>query len=397
MQPMTTSGGPNLVVPDDWGLLVDKAGKPHACLHNVATLIRRAHPWGGRVSVDDFSGRLLLDGEELQEGQEVEVTLWLQRSWSWKVARPLTAEALRAVGLQQRKDRLMAHVLACKWDGVPRVDTLASAYLGAKDTPHHRAASRVLLLSMAARALKPGCKVDTMVILEGPQGARKSTACRLLGGPFFAELNATLGTKEASEQVEGCWVAEVGELDALNRAELTAAKQFMSRQSDRYRRPYDSMVSDKPRRCVMIGTTNATVYLRDETGGRRWLPVSVGRVDAEGLERDRENLIAEAVARVVRGEPWWLADPEDEAGARAAVEERFEADPWEDRLRSWLVGRDAVTVLEVLTNVLGIEAGRQSHKDSSRVGKVLTHLGWTRHTRKSPKTGEQERYYRRGA
>jgi predicted P-loop ATPase len=379
-----------------WGLVLGKDGKPEACLHNAVALLRHAHDWGrgGRLGFDEFSGACMLDGKKVLEPQELELAMWLQRGWNPRFGTGHATTALRAACFGRTYDALTTTIEALVWDGVPRVDTFAPTYLSAADTPHHRAAGRVLLLSMAARGLFPGCKVDTMVILEGAQGARKSTAAAVLGGQFFAELHATVGTQASFEQVEGAWLMEVPELDAMGKAELSAAKKFMASQSDRFRRAYAREVTNVLRRCVMIGTTNQSVYLRDETGARRWLPVACGAVAIEALRRDREQLLAEAVARVKAGEPWHMVDADELKAAAVEAEERYDVDPWASRLLAGIGARDETTMDECFST-LGVAVEQRSQAFSWRIMKILVHAGWHRSRRWNARLGRTERCYKK--
>lgn len=383
-------------IPQGWGLVLNSDGKPEPCLHNAAVLMVQAHEWGrrGLLSFDTFSSRVLVErARRLTEADELEITKWFQRNYNWKFSMTTVETAIRSVGFNNSFDALTEHVSRHTWDGVPRVDSFAETYLGAKPTVHHRAAGRVLLLSMAARALYPGCKVDTMVILEGPQGIRKSTAVAALGGPFFSELLATAGSKEANEQVEGAWVMEMGELSGMDKAELTAAKQFMSRTSDRFRRAYKKSVEDVQRRCIIVGTTNAHTYLRDETGGRRWLPIVCTLVALELLRADRDQLIAEAVHRVKAGEPWHLVDEGELSAAREAVDDRFDEDVWTSRVLAYTAGRDTVSIDEVLTSCLAVDTAHKQQKEQNRVARILTRAGWRPGRRRRVTDGESERCY----
>lgn len=389
-------GGKKKEPPQGWGLVLAKDGAPEPCLHNATALLRQSHPWGKRerLGFDSFSGACMLDGRKILEADELDLAMWLQRSWNHKFAVGTAITALRAACFGRAYDALTQAVEALVWDGIPRINTFAATYLRAADTPHHAAAGRILLLSMAARALHPGCKVDTMVILEGAQGARKSTAAQVLGGQFFAELHATVGTQASFEQVEGAWLMEVPELDAMGKAELGAAKKFMASQSDRFRRAYAREVKDVPRRCVMIGTTNQAVYLRDETGARRWLPVACGEVDVESLRRDRDKLLAEAVFRVKGGEPWHMVDKGELQAAAEAAEERYDTDPWTERLLAHL-NRSVETTMDECLGALMVPVEQRAQTTANRVTKILTHAGWVRSRRWNARTKLSERCYRK--
>ena len=81
-------------------------------------------------------------------------------------------------------------------------------------------------------------------------------------------------TDKAIEQLAGKWICEIAELSALTKAkEIESVKAFITRQRDSYRRPYDRNVTELPRRCVCIGTTNLENFLVDLSGNRRFYPV----------------------------------------------------------------------------------------------------------------------------
>jgi predicted P-loop ATPase len=161
---------------------------------------------------------------------------------------------------------------------VQRLDSWALTYLGADDTPLNRAFGALWAISAIARIMQPGAKADHMLILEGPQGARKSTALKVLAGAdWFTDELAEIGSKDAAQQMRGVWIIEIAELDAIGRAEVSRIKAFLSRTVDRYRPPYGRYVIDVPRQCVFAGSVNPDTYLRDETGNRRFWPVRCGR------------------------------------------------------------------------------------------------------------------------
>lgn len=216
------------------------------------------------------------------------------------------------------------------WDGVPRLDTLLIDYLGAKDTAYNRAVCRKSFTGAIARAMTPGCKYDTMLILAGPQGIGKSTLLDKMSRGWFNDSIRTFEGKEASELLQGVWLVEIAELDAFRRTDIARIKQFLSLKADRYRAAYGRHVKELPRCCVFFGTCNEMEFLQDTTGNRRFWPVDVGEEKAtKSVFRDLPDetinqLWAEAKMRWQTGEKLYLTGALD-AEAKIKQEEHREA------------------------------------------------------------------------
>jgi len=276
------------------------------------------------------------------------------------------------------------------WDGVERLDHWLIDFLGVADTNFARAAGAKWMISAVARVLAPGCKVDTMLILEGPQGLKKSSALRLLATfddeAFFTDEIAALGTKDAAQQLQGNLVVEMAELDALGKADVTAIKAFLTRQIDKVRLPYARTVSHLPRSCVFAGTVNpdGTGYLRDPTGGRRFWPVLCTAIDLAALKAKREQLWAEAVHRFRAGETWWIEDEVVLAEARAAQADRAEVDPLAVKVDAFLRDKTRVTTEEVIFEAWEIPAQHATPGIYRRAANALYGLGWKRKKIKLP-------------
>jgi predicted P-loop ATPase len=266
-----------------------------------------------------------------------------------------------------------------EWDGTSRIANLFTEYFGAEPTEYAREIGRMFLVSMVARIARPGCKADHLPVIEGPQGTLKSTVCAILGGEWFSDNLPDITTgKDASMHLRGKWLIEVSEMHAMNRAEASQLKAFITRTTERYRPSYGRNEVIEARQCIFVGTTNRDTYLRDETGGRRFWPIKAGRIDVEALERDRDQLFAEAVAAYRSGAAWWP----DKAFEREHVEpqqaSRYEGDAWEEAIAQYIESKSKVTVGQVAKEALHIETPRIGTADQRRIASVLIDLGWTR-------------------
>jgi hypothetical protein len=243
------------------------------------------------------------------------------------------------------------------WDGKPRVDTWLNQYLGVAQTEYTKTIGRMFLIAAVARIFQPGCQANYMLILEGEQGEFKSSACKILGGEWFSDNLPDIATagKDVSQHLRGKWIIEVTELNAMSKAESSQLKAFVTRAVERYRRSYGRKEVVEPRQCVFIGTTNNSVYLRDETGSRRYWPVKTNTINLDALKCDRNQLFAEACQLFYRGVQWWPDKAFEATYVKPEQDARFEEDPWTDSTIQYLSGLTAtkVTTSQIARHALG--------------------------------------------
>lgn len=287
------------------------------------------------------------------------------------------ADAVFAEAYRHKFNPLTDWLSSLKWDGRPRVDTWLTYYLGTPDSMYTKMIGAKYLIGAVARAVKPGCKMDNILILEGEQGRMKSTALKtLFGDEYFTDQLSDLGSKDCSIQMQGIWCIELPELTNLDRASARAIKEWLSRTVERFRPPYGRALREYPRQCVVAGTTNpgGNGYLKDSTGARRFWPAGTVQCDLEALANDREQIWAEAYARYQGNERWWLVGDEVKL-AEIAQRDRYERDVWHDAVRQHLLGRSWTTV-QLILEEFGVAKSDMNRRDQMRIADELTFLGW---------------------
>ncbi len=278
-------------------LLLGAHKQPKPVVENALIALRSCPEWDGVLAYDEFAvtPMALQPPPWLQrlhnkweprlwaDDDDVRTTAWLQRNDICINSLRSVAAAVLTVARERSYHPIRDYLEGIEWDGGDRVEGFAANMLGAARTPYHEAVSRVLFVSGVARIMQPGCKADCVPTLEGAQGIGKSTALKTLFSPWFSDDLAELGTKDASMQVRTAWCIELAELSAMSAAETEKIKSFISRSVDRFRPSYGRHVIEAPRQSVLIGTTNATVYLKDDSGGS----ASTGPVRSHRHQRHR--------------------------------------------------------------------------------------------------------------
>ena len=288
------------------------------------------------------------------------------------------ADAMFAAARENSHDPVRFYLEDLKWDGVKRLDSVLVNYAGANNTDFNRKVGKLWMMSAVARIFEPGCKADCAIILESRQGAGKSTFLETLAGKeWFHDGLPDLHSKDAAAGLRGKWIIELPELSAMRRSDVEAVKAFLSRTTERFRPAYGRTEVIEPRRCVFAGTTNRSDYLADDTGGRRFWPVSVREIDISSLKRDRDQLWAEAVHCFHQPKAKWWLDASDEVEAAKLIMQRAADDPWEAAVLKYVETLPEVSTRDILDD-LDIERTQQNKSNAMRVAGIITRANWTR-------------------
>lgn len=356
-----------------------------AGFHNAILLVRN-DPALTTIAFNALTQRIVLRGENDREWTDEDTHLTTARYeaiFGWQGSDRFISEAATIVAKERAFHPLQDYLTGLVWDGAQRIDTWLIRHAGAADTPYNRTVFSKWMISAVARAMRPGCKVDQVLVLQGKQGGFKSTFLRaLVGDEYFTDqLPPMTNGRDFEEALLGMWVAELSELDHLSQTGVTTVKAVVVRQIGRCRLPYAKRTVALPRTVVFAGTTNEDEFLRDATGDRRFWPVHVERCDHLQAVVDRDQLWAEAYHRFASGECWHLDDSAEE-GARREQAARYRVDPWEPEVLRFVSTREWVATQDVLTTALERPLGQVEPKDQGRVVRILKRLGGARRQRR---------------
>lgn len=397
-------------------------------LFNTLNVLENDPQWRGVLAFDQFSYRIVKrcgSGEvrEWVDVDDVRLQVYLTKNYVMEPRKPVVMDAVMEVAHQHAFHPVREWLTGLHHDGRGRLKHLLGWYLGCAHTRRAAAlrredpgahlrlltylelASVKWLVGAVARIMKPGCKLDTMLVLEGGQGIFKSTVFRaLFGDEWFADSKINLGDKDALSQMQGKWCYEMAEMDAHRKADDTAFKQFLSSPVDRVRWHYGRRAEDVPRQCLFVGTTNMDYYGKDETGMRRIWPAQAGEPGPEGgggirlaeIRRDREQLFAEALKLYLDGVTWWVdrkvsvLEPDNEPLVTRPWsewdlfdeqgEQRQIQDAWEALIQDWVEKNNLLsyfTTAQVMGEALKLDASRWTPAEQKRVNAILKRLGWS--------------------
>lgn len=260
------------------------------------------------------------------------------------------------------------------------LDNLAEKYFGIKGKMY-QIFVRKTLIGAVARALRPGCKLDTALILQGKQGFKKSTFFKTLAGDYFDDSLGAVSDKDERLKLHRAWFVEWSELESIfKRRDVSQTKAFLSSAVDAIRPPYCRDTQDFKRSSIIVATTNKDEFLSDETGNRRfWICPIKKLIPIELLKKERDAIWAAAVLAFESGEEWWL-EYDEEIAAETLAEEFQTSDPWQEPIASYIENREWVQIGDLLLH-LQVDLNRQERAHQMRIAGILKVMGWTKNFR----------------
>jgi predicted P-loop ATPase len=382
----------------------EKVGAYKNLSSNLDIILQHHPDFRGHIHFNELSRRLDVRGGVLgpfEGSYDVGILQWLERSeFEMELDKGKCGAALIHHARKHRFNPVQDYLESLLWDGKPRLSDVLRKYCGATGRDSYiDDISRKFFISAVARALEPGCQVDTVLVLQGLQGVKKTTFVRAISKGWYTSLSGQVDNKDTRIQSTESWIVEMSELAMLTRGELNKLRGFITDRKDNIRIPYATYHEDFQRRCVFVGTTNSNQPLVDEEGNRRWWVVSCGRIDIPGLEADVDQIWAEAVAcfkahcaEVKRGVAeqemgyrWWFTPQEqlisDEENELFQMENpiSMELIAWADQNH----GKDMapMTALDIAKKILRI-SNETLHRDKEgvlvRIGQACKRAEWKR-------------------
>ena len=352
------------------GFITDKSGRPDASnSDNVTALLNLC---GLRVRWNAFFQRKeISNGDDWKPLDDAEIdrlyTIAHATDYDFNVHVDMLRRVTHTIARENEFDPLLDRInrLESQWDGTPRLSTWLARACGTPCDLYHQAVARNLVGGLVRRARKPGAKHDEVVLfLDSTQGTGKSSLCKILAlePEWHTDSFRFEGTPQNTiPQLGGKWLIELSDLAGYSRRDVEHVKSFISTETDSFTPKFHGDVSNRPRRCIFVGTSNDCAPLSDTTGNRRFLPVQLnGEIDLEWMRANVEQIVAEAAVLHSRGasfaiprEVWGIAGERQEAArGTTATEDTLERwlcrDIWPGSDGYRIKSRDLINILTAL-------------------------------------------------
>lgn len=320
---------------------------------------------------------------------DMDITLlrdYLSSVHNWEPSKDIIGDACFIIATRKRYHPIKEFIEKEEWDGIVRLDDWLIKATGCDDNAYTRAVSSKFMIATINRIYNPGCKFDHMMILEGGQSIGKSTLCEIMSGDWYLDTN--FDNKDLIDSIRNSFWIEISELSGMSKKDVDWLKSFLSRKVDRLRLPYARRPQDFKRKCVFVGTYNPSgnnMYLRDDTGNRRFWPIECKRkIDLDYVKGCCNQLWAEAYFRYKEGVVYHIVE-EDALEVLVGIHQERELEsPTHIQIKHWLMGRTEADIMDIIHDCLKINTDGKQPRDllstATTVGIIMRKLNWKKGT-----------------
>jgi putative DNA primase/helicase len=394
-------------------LKLEKSGDPKACPANIATVLENTPHYKENLRFNEVGGYVEYGNPQYDEygrdkaihrwsdADDVQLTRYLLDEHGMAVTSlshcTQTVNSFAELNLPYDPIKTWLNQLP-QWDEIDRLSSFFEDYCEVERSPYASYCGLSFFVSLVARAYEPGIKADTVLVLQGAEGVKKTSLCQLIGGPWYQAIITSFDNKDLLQAIAHTWLGELAELDSFARAGQARVKALLTTTIDHYRPSYGRNLRSQKRRTIFVGTTNEPAYIVDPHGARRVLPLKVGNIHLEAIAEVLLQVFAEAKKRYQDGEPWWVESEAVQLEATELRETAREVDPWEAIIEEYVRKNPGELKMSDLLGSAGMDipAERQTRSFSTRAGLILHRMGFEKKRRRiSGTSGQFEHYYRR--
>ena len=323
-----------------------------------------------------------IDGEPIRDIKITKIVESISEKFGIGFTSGAVQDAINALASDCSYDPIKTYFNKLKWDGKVRLENIAKVFgLNESDRGYvkYNEFVRKTLIAAVARTYNPGCKHDTILILTGKQGTKKSTFFKTLSPHeeyFCDSINVLEMNKDTKINMHKHFIIEIAEMVGHNKKESENIKCFLSSQKEIERGAYARNPEELKRRFIFCGTTNKDEFLKDESGNRRYWIVPVKMViDVDYIENNRDQLWAEAKQLFLNGEKHYL-DSNDETDE--LNEAYLETDAWLSDIEEYIASHPKQHYrLNDFYLALNIQTEDKNTQNQRRITKILKNLGYS--------------------
>lgn len=313
-------------------------------LSNLNLILSNDERYQDKIEFNELIHMITFNRENWTDIHESRLKFYLEQSYDLIASVDNITHICNIIADTHRYHPIREYIESTHWDGIERIKTVFTDFLGATNNIYTKAVAIVSFVGAVARIYVPGIKFDTCTVLVGRQGTNKSKFLSKIAvnSDWFTDGVTTFDGKEFYESIQGKWIIELGEGTAFQKSMKERTKQAIASQQEYYRKPYGRNPEVRKRQCVFFGTTNNYDFLKDETGDRRYYPIDVNiQYATKSVDNDLNSeyvaqLWAEALYLFQSGQSIYIKDKSILELAEQEQRKHFDESPLQSDIYNFL-------------------------------------------------------------